>query len=153
MCDPSELLVEWTRGPGYQPERSRSALHRRSITPAGESVRNAAYAAAGSHPMSRPANTADTDEVFAVKNRVSLGDTALLITSPIYAAYQHLDAVNVLCESHGVTGEWVGLVTSDQRPHPAPAHRQELRSTIRSSGLLLESHAGSLRSARTFPSR
>jgi hypothetical protein len=67
----------------------------------------AAYSAVGAQPERRPANTAETYELFLASTTVERGQTALLVTSAIYAPYQHLDAVRVLGQA-GLEIETVG---------------------------------------------
>ncbi len=95
-----------------------------------------AYAATSSEPEVRPANTADTYELFAASSQIDPGDSALLVTSGIYVPYQHLEATRTLLR-HEVVIETVGLISSSSRRHPAHAFRQEVRSTLRSAGDLL----------------
>lgn len=94
----------------------------------------AAYAAISSQPENRPANTADTYELFADSNQIVPGATALLLTSAIYVPYQHLDAALVLGRAYLVI-ETVGLLSSSSRQHPPHAFRQEIRSALRSAAV------------------
>ena len=80
----------------------------------------------------RAANTAETYELFFRVATPSISTTVVLITSAIYAAYQHFDATRVL-GPHGATVETVGLIASPRQLHPPDAYRQEVRSTLRSA--------------------
>jgi len=100
----------------------------------------ATYAAPSSDPCSRPANTADTYELFAEHNKINASESALLVTSAIYLPYQHLDAARML-GSRGLTCETVGIVSVGTTLHPVEAYRQEIRSTLRPAFDSLGGHA------------
>ncbi len=91
----------------------------------------AAYAAANQRPHDRPANTIETYELFASHCVLEPGLSLLLVTSPIYLPYQHLDAVQVL-GNRNATIETVGTPSNAPSRHPPTAYRQEIRSMIRS---------------------
>ncbi len=95
----------------------------------------AAYAAASSQPNKRSANTADTYELFVKSTAPEDRSKALLITSAIYAPYQHLDAAKIFGPK-GVTVETVGAADPRRRAghgHLPHAYRQEMRSVLLSS--------------------
>ena len=122
-----------TGDPSIDPRTSGLLCNIEHVTQEDGLVDFAAYAAASSAPEVRPANTADTYDVFAGKNSVGVGETALLVTSAIYMPYQHFDAVNVLALGHGLTCETVGLMAPGSKRHSASAYRQEIRSAAKSS--------------------
>lgn len=91
-----------------------------------------AYSAANALSSNRPANTAETYDLFLDAASVVSGETALLVTSSIYVPYQHLEAVRVL-GARQLEIETVGLVATSLHRHPATAYRQEVRSALRSA--------------------
>lgn len=97
------------------------------------------FASASSDPDCRPANTADTYRQFADTVHLIAGQKILVITSPIYLPFQHMDAVRILGPHH-VTVECTGRpARAGALPPPPSAYRQEVRSALRSARLLLES--------------
>lgn len=98
------------------------------------------YAARSSDPDHRAANTVDTYNQFAHDVDLQLGQSLLIITSTIYAPYQHLDALRALGPD-GVTIKTSGVPSrpDNSRVHPPSAYLQELRSTLRSAQALLTS--------------
>ena len=97
----------------------------------------AAYAAASSDPDNRPANTADTYELFTRSNDLQPGQRMLVLTSAIYVPYQHLDAVRAF-RAYDAEVETIGVRHADGGPtHKPSAYRQELRSALRSAGIIV----------------
>lgn len=99
-----------------------------------------AYSAIGPDPGQRSANTAETYELFLESTRPRSGQSALLVTSSIYALYQHLDAVRVFT-GWGIEIETVGTASTGRQSHRASAYRQEIRSTLLSAARLLSGPA------------
>lgn len=95
------------------------------------------YAARSSDP-GRNANSADTYRQFA--DAVGLdGGRLLLVSTHIYAPYQHWDAVRVLGVPHHVEVETVGTPPSaSRREFDAAWYLQEVRSALRSAAALAE---------------
>src|SRR5262249_36171874 len=96
------------------------------------------YAAKSGDPEQRAANTADTYRQFAADVNLGPQSRLLLITTHIYAPYQHMDAIRVLGLPTGVDIETVGLPPAlSPRSFSAAWYLQEVRSTLRSAQLLL----------------
>ena len=93
--------------------------------------------AAPSSEQGRRANTADTYRWFAKEHaQLARGERILLVTTDIYARYQHADALRMLALPYGVEIDAVGIQPGDLDPRLAqefaPHHYlQEIRSTIR----------------------
>ncbi len=94
-------------------------------------------AAPSTEPGVRRANTADTYEWFASEYaQLRPGERVLVVTSDIYAPYQHADALRMLAVKHEVEVDVVGIQPGDLdarlmqtfEPHN---YLQEIRSTIR----------------------
>jgi hypothetical protein len=95
------------------------------------------YAARSSDP-GRNANSADTYRQFA--NDVALsGGRLLLVSTHLYAPYQHWDAVRVLGLPRNVEVETVGTPHNpSRRDFTAACYLQEVRSALRSASALAE---------------
>lgn len=99
-------------------------------------------AAPSSEPGARRANTPDTYAWLATESGwLRRGDALLIVTTDIYAPYQHADAVRMLTVPHGVEVDAVGIEPGGVDPRlaqPFKPHNylQEIRSTIRSLRLL-----------------
>ncbi|MFF8971149.1 hypothetical protein [Streptomyces sp. NPDC014995] len=94
------------------------------------------YAARSSDPA-RNANTADTYRQFARDVRLDAA-RVLLVTTHIYAPYQHMDAVRVLGLPFHSEVETIGTPPQlSRRVFDAPWYLQELRSTIRAAHALV----------------
>lgn len=90
------------------------------------------YAARSSDP-GRNANTADTYRQFARDVRLD-GARVLLVTTHIYAPYQHLDAVRILGVPYRSEIETIGTPPHlSRRDFDATWYLQELRSIIRAA--------------------
>lgn len=99
----------------------------------GEDPQVVAFAAASGAPAERPANTADTYRQVATHLRFTAGTRVLIVTTHIYATYQHWDAVRILGLPYGVELETVGTPPAVSRRAFTPAwYAQEIRSTLRS---------------------
>jgi hypothetical protein len=105
------------------------------LTASGLPVR--VVAAPSSVPGQRRANTSDTYRWFATEcAQLSPGQRILLVTTDIYARYQHADALRMLAVPYSVGVDVVGMrpgdvdrrLTQEFRPHH---YLQEIRSTIR----------------------
>lgn len=97
------------------------------------------YASASSDPENRSANTADTYLQFARDIELLPTSRLLLVTTHIYARYQHWDAVRILGIPHQVSVETVGTPPAASGSQFSPAwYLQEVRSAIRSAAALLE---------------
>jgi len=100
------------------------------------------YASASSDPNQRPANTADTYRQFADDVRLRSPSRLLLVTTQIYARYQHWDGVRILGLPHRVSLETVGVpVASLGGPLTPAGYLQEVRSAIRSAVALVDAIA------------
>lgn len=134
----------WARSgdPAVDPRTATLVCTMNHSTPIGDPVSFAAYSAASSDPVRRPANTADTYQLFTGKSHILPGETALLITSAIYAPYQHIDASRVLGWRHRTTCETVGLIATDSKVRLASAYRQEVRSVFRAAAATVCDPAG-----------
>ncbi len=92
----------------------------------------------------RRANTADTYAWWAENiARLDVGHRVLLITHSIYVPFQHADAIRMLAIPYGCGVETVGLppsFTGSMEPQvfSATNYLQEMRSTIRAFGALLD---------------
>lgn len=98
------------------------------------------FAARSSEPENRPANTADTYQQAAGRFSFTRGARLLLVTTHIYARYQHWDAVRVLGRPFDLDIETIGTPPGDpsRRTFDAPWYTQEVRSTLRSAKALLD---------------
>ena len=97
------------------------------------------YASASSDPDQRPANTADTYSQFADDVHLTSSSRLLLVTTYIYARYQHWDGVRILGLPHRVNLETVGLPPSLSGGLFTPTwYLQEVRSAIRSAVALID---------------
>jgi len=105
----------------------------------GGSVPLRLYASASSDPGNRSANTADTYLQFANDTALLPSSRLLLVTTHIYARYQHWDAVRTLGIPRKVIVETVGTPPAVSGSQFSPAwYLQEVRSAIRSAAALLE---------------
>ncbi|GAA3433745.1 hypothetical protein [Kutzneria kofuensis] len=106
------------------------------------------FAARSSRPEQRAANTADTYEQAAHALRFLPKARLLLVTTHLYALYQHFDAVRVLGLPHQVCLETIGTPPrTGDRIWPATWYLQEVRSTLQ-AGLRLVTAAESRRPTR-----
>ena len=94
-------------------------------------------AAPSREPGGRRANTPDTYEWFAsTLAKLRRGQRILIVTTDIYAPYQHADALRMLALPHAVEIDVVGIRPGDVDPRLAQEFKphnylQEIRSTIR----------------------
>lgn len=120
----------WNIAVDGDPEAAPRLAQLRGERPGKPGVR--LYAARSSDP-SRNANTADTYRQFARDVRLD-AERVLLVTTHIYAPYQHLDAVRVLGLPFHSEVETIGTPPHlSRRVFDAPWYLQELRSTIRAA--------------------
>ncbi len=116
-------------------ELNRSWSWRRFRTDDG--IRVSVLAAPSSEPALRRANTADTYKFWAHKvASLGAGHRLLLVTAPIYAVYQHADAIRMLARRFGCGVDTVGTPTHITGGIPPKEftptnYLQEFRSTIR----------------------
>jgi hypothetical protein len=91
-------------------------------------------------PSTRPgerANTPDTYAWFASElAKLQPGERVLVVTTQIYAPYQHADALRMLALTYGVEVDVTGVVPGDAHPGLRQSfgpdkYLQEIRSTIR----------------------
>ncbi len=123
------------------------------ITPASSTVRTLrtedgqalqVLAAPSSEPSRRRANTPDTYRFWAREAALGPGAHVLVVTSPIYAPFQHHDAIRMLALPYGCTVDTVGFdparATVPQPPGADGTDRylQEIRSAVRSVRHLYE---------------
>jgi hypothetical protein len=106
------------------------------------------FAARSSQPEQRAANTADTYEQAAHALMFPPKARLLLVTTHLYALYQHFDAVRVLGLPHQLCVETIGTPPrAGGRIWPATWYLQEVRSTLQ-AGLRLVTAAESRRPPR-----
>jgi hypothetical protein len=86
--------------------------------------------APSSEPEKRPSNSVDTYEFFFDHFKVEEGANILLVTSQIYAPYQHLEAMRTIAIPHRVNIDTIGLVPESVNQSEAAHYLQEIRSTI-----------------------
>jgi hypothetical protein len=100
-------------------------------------------AAPSGDPARRRATTPETYAWWAENvAELQAGQRVLIVTSAIYAPYQHADAVRMLAVEYGCGVETVGVphyVTGGMDPQPfgAQHYLQEMRSTIRAFRALI----------------
>ncbi|WP_308816395.1 hypothetical protein [Pseudonocardia alni] len=124
--------VTSTGDPVTDPRGAELAVHR------GEQPSTWVFAARSSDPGARPANTADTYRQAASALRFGAGTRLLLVTTHIYATYQHWDAVRVLGLPLGVELETIGTPPgASRRVFSSDWYAQEVRSTLRSARALV----------------
>lgn len=101
-----------------------------------------AFGAASSAPDDRAANTADT-YLLAIKDREpTRGTSVLLVTTHIYAQYQHWDAIQVFKDS-GADVETIGTPPRASGRSFTPSwYAQEVRSTLLSAQRLVSRCSG-----------
>jgi hypothetical protein len=125
---PAEWELTTTGDPIAAPALAELVGHR------GEQPQTWVFAARSSDPEHRPANTADTYRQAARHLAFGDGTRLLLVTTHIYATYQHWDAVRVLGLPYGVELETIGTPPSASRRVFTPDwYAQEVRSTLRSA--------------------
>ena len=107
---------------------------------------------APSSDPSRRANTPDSYAYWASEvAHISPGDRILMVTSPIYVPFQHMDAVRLLGLTYGCVIDTVGIAPGvvEEHGHPqiwrAVNYLQELNSTVRSLKLLHDTLANGRR--------
>ncbi|MFC0435983.1 hypothetical protein [Kutzneria buriramensis] len=106
------------------------------------------FAALSSQPERRAANTADTYEQAARTLMFPPKTRLLVVTTHLYALYQHFDAVRVLGLPHQLSVETVGTPPEARgRTWSTTWYLQEVRSALR-AGLLLVTAAESRRPPR-----
>ncbi|MFJ4622093.1 hypothetical protein [Streptomyces sp. NPDC088812] len=124
----------WSTTVDGDPEKAPRRAQLRGERPGKPGVR---LYAARSSDLSRNANTADTYRQFARDVRLD-ARRVLLVTTHIYAPYQHMDAVRVLGLPFHCEVETVGTPPHLSRQvFGAPRYLQELRSTILSAHALV----------------
>ncbi len=128
---PAEWELTTAGDPVAAPKLAELIGHR------GEHPETWVFAARSSDPDHRPANTADTYRQAARHLEFGAGTRLLLVTTHIYATYQHWDAVRVLGLPYGVGLETVGTPPGASRRVFTPDwYAQEVRSTLRSARAL-----------------
>jgi len=95
-------------------------------------------------PSHDRANTAETYAWLAERPHiVKPGQRLLIVTTAIYAPYQHADALRMFALPHGFEIDTIGMEPGEvdprlHQPFAGHAYLQEIRSTFRSLRMLLE---------------